>query len=64
MARHCENALKVAEYLNGHDKVAWVRYPSLAGDKYYDLAKKYMPDGTCGVLTFGLKGREETRLLR
>ena len=53
--RHCENALKVAKYLKGHDKVAWVSYPSLEGDKYYDLAQKYMPNGTCGVLTFGLK---------
>ena len=57
--RHCENALKVAKYLKGHDKVAWVSYPSLEGDKYYDLAQKYMPNGTCGVLTFGLKGGRE-----
>ena len=56
MPRHCENALKVAEYLKNHEKVAWVSYPSLPGDKYYDLAQKYMPNGTCGVLTFGLKG--------
>ena len=54
--RHCENALKAAQYLQNHEKVAWVRYPSLPGDKYYDLAQKYMPNGTCGVLTFGLKG--------
>ncbi len=56
MPRHCENALKAAKYLKGHEKVAWVNHPSLEGDKYYDLAKKYMPGGTCGVLTFGLKG--------
>ena len=54
--RHCENALTVAKYLKNHDKVAWVNYPGLEGDKYYDLAQKYMPNGTCGVLTFGLKG--------
>lgn len=56
MARHCENALAAAKYLQGHEKVAWVNCPSLPGDKYYDRAKKYMPDGTCGVITFGLKG--------
>ena len=54
--RHCENALNAAKYLEGHEKVAWVSSPSLPGDKYYDLAKKYMPNGTCGVITFGLKG--------
>ena len=54
--RHCENALNAAKYLQGHEKVAWVSSPSLPGDKYYDLAKKYMPNGTCGVITFGLKG--------
>ena len=57
--RHCENALKVAEYLQSHEKVAWVSYPSLPGDKYYERAQKYMPNGTCGVLTFGLKGGRE-----
>ena len=56
MARHCENARKAAEYLKGHEKVAWVECPSLPGDKYYELAQKYMPNGTCGVITFGLKG--------
>lgn len=56
MARHCENALAVAEYLKNHEKVAWVSCPSLPGDKYYDLAQKYMPGGSCGVITFGLKG--------
>ena len=54
--RHCENALKAAEYLKNHEKVAWVCCPSMPGDKYYDLASKYMPNGTCGVITFGLKG--------
>ena len=54
--RHCENALKVAEYLKGHEKVAWVHYPDLEGDQYHELAQKYMPNGTCGVLTFGIKG--------
>lgn len=62
VARHCENALKVAQYLASRtDKVAWVNYPGLEGNKYYELAKKYMPDGTCGVITFGLRGgREES----
>ena len=56
MARHCENAKKAAEYLKNHDKVAWVNCSMLEGDKYYDLAQKYMPNGTCGVITFGVKG--------
>ena len=56
MACHCENAKKVAEYLNGREDVDWVCYPGLEGDKYYDLAQKYMPGGTCGVISFGLKG--------
>ncbi len=61
MERHCSNALKVAQFLKDHPRVAWVRYPALKGDKYYDLAQKYMPRGTCGVLTFGLKGgRDES----
>ncbi len=54
--RHCENAQKVAEYLQSRPEIAWVNYPGLKGNKYYDLAQKYMPNGTCGVLTFGLKG--------
>ncbi len=57
--RHCENALKVAEYLKNHPKIAWVSYPGLADDKYHTLAQKYMPEGTCGVLCFGLKGGRE-----
>ena len=56
MPRHCENALKAAEYLKGHEKVAWVNCAMLEGDKYYNLAQKYMPNGTCGVITFGVKG--------
>lgn len=54
--RHCENALKVAEYLEKHEKVAWVNYAGLPTNKYHALAKKYMPNGTCGVISFGLKG--------
>lgn len=54
--RHCENALKVATWLQNNDKVAWVNYPGLKGNKYYERAQKYMPNGTCGVISFGLKG--------
>lgn len=54
--RHCQNAQQVAEYLEGHEKVAWVNYPGLPGNKYYELAKKYMDGKTCGVISFGLKG--------
>ncbi len=56
MPRHCENAKKAAEYLMNHEKVAWVNCSMLEDDKYYDLAQKYMPNGTCGVITFGVKG--------
>ena len=56
MPRHCENAQKVAEFLQGHEKVAWVDYAGLPGNKYYERAKKYMPNGTCGVISFGVKG--------
>lgn len=56
MERHCSNALAVAEFLNGHEKVAWVNYPGLEENRYYELAQKYMPKGTCGVISFGLKG--------
>ena len=59
MARHCENALKVAKYLEKSDKVEWVNYPGLQGNRYYDLAKKYMPGGTCGVVSFGTVGGKE-----
>ena len=59
MKRHCENGLAVAKFLQTCDKVAWVQYPGLEGDKYYDIAKKYMPNGTCGVVSFGVKGGRE-----
>lgn len=62
MQRHCENAQKVAEYLNSNDKVAWVNYSGLPDNKYYDLAKKYMPNGTCGVISFGLKGGRDVAI--
>ncbi|MGN0352209.1 MAG: O-acetylhomoserine aminocarboxypropyltransferase/cysteine synthase family protein [Roseburia sp.] len=54
--KHCENAQKVAEYLNSHEKVDWVNYAGLKDNKYHALAEKYMPNGTCGVISFGLKG--------
>jgi O-acetylhomoserine (thiol)-lyase len=54
--RHCSNAQAVAEYLEKHEKVTWVNYPGLPGNKYYERAKKYMPNGTCGVISFGVKG--------
>ncbi len=56
MERHCLNALKVAEFLEAHEKVSWVNYPGLKSSKYYSLAEKYMPNGTCGVVSFGIKG--------
>ena len=56
MARHCENAQRVAEFLEAHEKIAWVNYPGLKSNKYYDRAQKYMPNGTCGVVSFGVKG--------
>ena len=57
--RHCQNALAVAKFLEADDRVAWVNYPGLKSSKYYDLAQKYMPNGTCGVVSFGLKtGRD------
>ncbi len=59
MPRHCENALKIAKYLQSRDDVSKVAYPGLEGDKYYDLAQKYMPNGTCGVISFNLKGGRE-----
>lgn len=54
--RHCRNAEKVAQYLEANDKVAWVNYPKLKSNKYYDLVQKYMPDGCCGVISFGVTG--------
>ena len=56
MRQHCENAQKVAEYLKANDKIAWVKYPGLESDSEYEMAQKYMPKGTCGVLCFGVKG--------
>lgn len=56
MPRHCENAQKVAEFLEANENVTWVNYPGLPGNKYYERAKKYMPNGTCGVVSFGVKG--------
>lgn len=56
MARHCENAQAVAEYLQQHPKITWVRYSGLAGDPYHALAEKYLPHGSCGVVSFGVKG--------
>ena len=56
MERHCLNAQRIAEYLEAHDKIAWVNYPGLPSNKYYGLAQKYMPNGTCGVVSFGVKG--------
>ena len=56
MPRHCENALAVAKFLKNHPKISFVTYPGLEGDKYYDLAQKYLPNGTCGVVSFGFKG--------
>ena len=62
MPRHCENAAKVAEYLQKHEKVAWVNFAGLKDNKYYSLAQKYMPNGTCGVISFGLKGGREVSI--
>ena len=56
MQRHCENAQKVAEYLQSRPEIAWVDYPGLESNRFHKLAQKYMPNGTCGVMTFGLKG--------
>ncbi len=56
MKRHCENAQKVAEFLKSDDRVSWVTYCGLEGDKYYERAKKYLPNGSCGVVSFGVKG--------
>ena len=57
--RHCENAQKVAEWLEANPKVKWVHYCGLPGNKYYELAQKYLPNGSCGVIAFGLKGTRE-----
>ena len=59
VARHCENAKKIANYLKSHEKIAWVNCPMLEDDKQYAKAQKYMPNGTCGVVSFGIKGGRE-----
>ena len=56
MKKHCENGLAVAKYLQSDERIAYVTYPNLEGDKYYDLAQKYLPNGSCGVVSFGIKG--------
>ncbi len=56
MERHCLNGQKVAEFLESNEKISWVNYPGLPSNKYYELAQKYMPKGTCGVVSFGVKG--------
>lgn len=62
MERHCQNALAVARFLKTQEKVAWVHYADLEDDQYHDLAKKYLPKGTCGVLSFGIKGGREASI--
>jgi O-acetylhomoserine (thiol)-lyase len=62
MPRHCENAQKMAEYLSTHPQVAWVQYCGLPEDKYHTLAQKYLPNGSCGVLTFGIKGGRDNSI--
>ncbi len=59
MERHCSNAQAVAEFLENHPKVEWINYPGLKSNPYYELAQKYMPNGTCGVISFGVKGGRE-----
>lgn len=59
MARHCENAQKVAEYLETNELVGWVNYCGLPSNKYFELGQKYLPDGSCGVISFGLKGKRQ-----
>ncbi len=59
MERHCQNALAVAKFLESNDKIEWVNYPGLESNKYYERAKKYMPNGSCGVISFGVKGGRE-----
>lgn len=56
MQRHCETALKVAHFLESNEHISWVKYPDLPGDEDYELAKKYLPNGSCGVVSFGVKG--------
>lgn len=59
MPRHFENAHAVAKYLKGHDKIAWVNFSALEDDSQHELAKKYLPKGSCGVISFGIKGGRE-----
>jgi len=59
MERHCSNAQAIAEYLSKNDKISWVKYCGLPGDKYYELGQKYLPNGSCGVISFGVKGGRE-----
>ena len=63
MQRHCENAKKVAEFLSKHPKVNWVNYPGITDSPYYEIAQKYMPNGTCGVVSFGVQGGREAATL-
>ncbi len=60
MERHCQNALEVAKFLEADERIAWVEYPGLESSKYHDRAMKYMPNGTCGVISFGIKGDRNT----
>ena len=62
MPQHCRNAQKVAEYLSKNEKVAWENYCGLPDNKYYSLAQKYMPNGSCGVISFGLKGGRDVSI--
>ena len=62
MQRHCENAQKIAEFLKQDERVAWIHYSGLPGDDCYELAQKYLPNGSCGVIAFGLKGTRETAI--
>ncbi len=62
MERHCQNALAIAKFLKSHENVAWVHYAGLEDDEYYDVAKKYMPNGTCGVLAFAVKGGRDASI--
>ena len=59
MPQHCKNAQAVAEFLENDERVAWVNYSGLKSNKYYTLAQKYLPNGSCGVIAFGLKGSKE-----
>ena len=59
MKQHCDNAMAVASFLENHPKISWINYPGLESSKYYSLSQKYMPNGTCGVISFGVKGGRE-----